>query len=144
MRKLPVCIGDMLIMLATIVFMIFLHKLAHRYGVLNIRRPLKPYALYLCVPLHVFLGYIFEVYDIRTREKLRTLTSLLILASVSFCFMFGLAKVLHINQTTMIYIFVLSAVTTRKASTRPPSGCAMLPQSWRRSRLHFSCATLPH
>ncbi len=119
-RKFLVFIGDAVIMAATVPLLIFLHAFLVKYGVLkHIVRPLKPYALYISPVVHVLMSYIFEMYDIRRGEKLRTLVSMLTISFLSFCFMFSLAKVLRINQTTMVYIFVFFIA------------CALLLYYWR-------------
>ena len=106
-RKFLVFIGDAVIMAATISFLVFLHAFLQRYGILkNIARPLKPYALCICPFVHVLMCYIFEMYDTRRHGKLRTFVSMLTVSFLSFCILFGLAKVVRINQTTMVYIFV--------------------------------------
>ncbi|MBE0534406.1 MAG: sugar transferase [Phycisphaerae bacterium] len=110
-RKTVVFIGDVLLMLATIAFLVSFHTFAHRWGWLDIKRPLKSPLMYLCIPVHAVLGYMFEVYEIRRKERLRTFASLMVLSFLSFCFMFGLANVVRINQTTVAYMAVFFTIS---------------------------------
>ena len=111
-RKFVVFVGDVIIMAAIMSFLVFFHAFLVRYTVVrNIARPFKPYALYICPLVHVLISYIFEAYAIRKREKLRTLVSLSIISFLSFCLLFSLAKVIRINQTTMIYIFAFFVIS---------------------------------
>ncbi len=107
-RKFLVFLGDVIIMAAVISFLVFLHAFLVRHGVLrDISRPLKSYTLYISLIVYILFSYIFEVYEIKRREKLRTFVSMLVVSVLAFCFMFSMAKVLQINQTSMVYIFML-------------------------------------
>ena len=99
--------GDALIMAGTILGLIYFHFLVTKYKLFGeIVRPLKTYALYISPLAQMFFCYVFEVYQIRKREKLRTFTLLLIISVLSTGLMFAFAKVMGINQTTFVYVFL--------------------------------------
>lgn len=111
-RRLLVFIGDLAIMVAVIMFLVSVHRLLIELRIIeNLIRPLKLYALCTAIPVFILISYIFEIYDIKRQEKLRTFTTLATVTALSFGAMFALAKVLRINRTTIIYVLVFFVIS---------------------------------
>lgn len=77
-----------------------------RYALGILRRPLKLYAFYASSIIYLLMLYILEMYAIRQRkERLYAFTTMAVTSFVSFLATFALAKVLRINQSTMVALF---------------------------------------
>jgi exopolysaccharide biosynthesis polyprenyl glycosylphosphotransferase len=79
---------------------------------LRLTRPLKPWTLIPGPFVLLLLGYVFEIYEVAGRERLRTLLWVGCVCFLSFCVMFALAKLLRINQTTMIAALIYFVILT--------------------------------
>lgn len=105
-KKTFMFIGDFLILIGTVVLIIQAHNFLVEHEFLRINRPLKPRPLSVCPFIYLLVSYIFAMYDMKKRETLKVFTSLLSASFLSFCVVFGLAKVLRANRTTMIYALI--------------------------------------
>ncbi|HEC91470.1 MAG TPA: exopolysaccharide biosynthesis polyprenyl glycosylphosphotransferase [Candidatus Atribacteria bacterium] len=107
-KKFLIFVGDVLLIALSILVVIFLVKIFQRYYLLRIlKRPLKFYPLWISAIVYLIALYIFEMYEIRRRQgKLYIFTSFLLVSFICFLVMFSLAKILRINQTTMVVIFL--------------------------------------
>jgi len=112
-NKFIIFIGDIFLIAVTLSLTILLCSLfKEQFGFKLLQRPLKPYALYLSVIIYLIMLYIFEMYEVRKRyEKTYIFALLSTVSIITFFIMFSLAKVMRINQTTMVHIaifFILS------------------------------------
>jgi len=112
-RRFIIFIGDVLLIVAAISVTFFLFSILKEHSTLKIlKRPLKLYSIYLSIVLYLLMLYIFDMYDVQKKyEKLNLLALSSLTAMLSFCFIFGLAKVLRINKTTMVCLFVFYFVS---------------------------------
>ncbi len=113
-RKFFMFLGDIVLIFLAVFLSIALYSFFVRFFTYKpLLRPLKPYAFYMAVVVHLVILYVFEMYEMRERyEKLHILTSLASVSCISFLVMFALAKLIRINQTTMVYIFAFFFITT--------------------------------
>jgi len=107
-RKFFIFIGDFVFIIATTLATFFLFQFLKEYCSLKIlNRPLKLYIIYPSVVSYLIMLYIFGMYEIQRKyEKLHLFISISLTALLSFCFVFGLAKVIRINKTTMVCSFI--------------------------------------
>jgi exopolysaccharide biosynthesis polyprenyl glycosylphosphotransferase len=103
-RRILVFLGDLILMAALLLALIGIYAALARFGILHLARPLKVWGLIPAPLVLMVLGYIFELYDIAVKERLRTVLWVVSTCFLAFWIMFGLAKLLHINQTTMLAV----------------------------------------
>ncbi len=109
-RRILLFLGDLILMAVLLPAMIGVYGVLIRSGILHIARPLKAWGLVPVPLVLVVLCYIFELYDIAVKERLRTVLWVASVCFLGFWIMFGLAKILHINQTTMVAILIYTTV----------------------------------
>jgi exopolysaccharide biosynthesis polyprenyl glycosylphosphotransferase len=99
-------LGDVALIAAAIFALVALYGFFEPYAsIAMLRRPLKVYALYIGALVFMLVLYIFEMYEMRERyERLHIFTSVSSVSLISFLILFSLAKLLRINQTTMVYL----------------------------------------
>lgn len=107
-RKILVFFGDAVLMAVTLFVIVLLYDFIRAQNIAKIlNRPLRTYVLYLSAVIYLLMFYIFEMYEVQRKyDKLSIFAWILLTSLLSFCFIFGLAKVLRINKVSMIYAFV--------------------------------------
>lgn len=105
-RRILIFFGDLILMAALLPALVGVYGILIRSGILHMARPLKVWGLIPAPLVLVLLCYIFELYDIAVKERLRTVLWAISVCFLAFWMMFGLAKILHINQTTMVAILI--------------------------------------
>jgi len=103
-RRILIFLGDLILMAVLLLALIGIYAALARSGILHLARPLKAWGLIPAPMVLMVLGYIFELYDIAVKERLRTVLWVVSTCFLAFWIMFGLAKLLHINQTTMVAV----------------------------------------
>ncbi len=103
-RRILVFLGDLILMAALLPALIGIYAILTRSGILHLVRPLKVWGLIPAPIVLMVLCYIFELYDIAAKERIRTILWIVSACFLAFWIMFGLAKLLRINQTTMVAV----------------------------------------
>ncbi len=113
-RKFMMFLGDLaLISVALLVTVAIYSLLANSDFFRVLQRPLRVYALYVAAFVYLVTFYVFEMYELRERyERLHIFTSVSSVSLVSFLIMFASAKLLRLNQSTVIYLFVFFILAT--------------------------------
>jgi len=106
-RKFLIFAGDVVLLAAAILLAVFLFDFLKENHIIKIqKRPIKLYVLYVSSVVYLIGLYIFEMYQIRERyERLHIFMSVSLVSFVSFLIVFSSAKVLRINQITMMCTF---------------------------------------
>ena len=107
-NKFIIFLGDILLIAVSLSLTILLCSLFKaQFGFKLLQRPLKPYVLCLTAVIYLTMLYIFEMYEVRRRyEKTYIFALLSAVSIVTFLIMFSLAKVIRINQATMVHIAI--------------------------------------
>ena len=103
-RRVLVFLGDLILMAALLPALVGIYAVLSRSGILHLARPLKIWGLIPAPMILIVLCYIFELYDIAVKERIRTVLWIVSVCFLAFWMMFGLAKILRINQTTMVAV----------------------------------------
>lgn len=104
-RKIILLVGDFLILIITTILTIAVYNFAKDRDISRLlTRPLKTYSFYLSISTFLLLSYIFEMYELKKNQnKIMIILVISFVAIMSFCVVFGFAKVLQLNKTTVIY-----------------------------------------
>jgi exopolysaccharide biosynthesis polyprenyl glycosylphosphotransferase len=103
-RRILVFLGDLILMAVLLPVLIGIYAVLTRSEILHLVRPLKVWGLIPAPIVLMVLCYIFELYDVAVKERLRTVLWIVSACFLAFWMMFGLAKLLRINQTTMVAV----------------------------------------
>lgn len=107
-KKILLFLGDVVLLSFIVSVTPFIYKLLkEQYAFRIFQGSLRLYALFFSSVIYLAALYVFEMYEIRQRYgRIHIVASVSSVALASFVIMFALAKILRINQATMLHIFI--------------------------------------